>query len=430
MKHKLNIIHMLLIIIIGFVLLFEIGRLSLHVPYNLDEISWFFHTQFYEELFLHRNIQKEVWDSYEAFDHPPLVKYIFGAYLHLQFPQLSNERRMFVTKFGRWGFYYNPMLQNVEKSPFALYIGQMREVNIVATVITIIFVIILLQQMQIHVVFQGVAVLLLLRNRIFLVSMISAQPDAWMTCLLFFSFLLFFIYVRQQKFIYLVFASLIAGLSTAAKLTGVVLLPVFVFYEIFNGCFEGKSLCSIIKHSIVIIGCTIISWSILNPTLYFSPIRNSIRYFQFRVTQSQKNQYFAQESNLPTVSSRLYAVYCSLISHDCANEPQQGHSTESTIVNIVLLFFGLVYVLRGGYGKRYKASSRLYMLFGLLLYCVFTITMIYLPTNSIQYFLQMTLFIIILQCFGLQQLYNFVKKPSPDVTSGLGDSFHLSKNYN
>ncbi len=42
------------------------------VPLERDEISWYFHTKFFDEAYLKKDLTSSLWYGYESFDHPPI----------------------------------------------------------------------------------------------------------------------------------------------------------------------------------------------------------------------------------------------------------------------------------------------------------------------------------------------------------------------
>ena len=80
----------LILIFIFFIFIFFKLQKS-HVSYNFDEVSWFFHAVFFDELFLKHNFDKKFWLSFESFDHPQLSKYILA---YIFFPKIKNIRKI------------------------------------------------------------------------------------------------------------------------------------------------------------------------------------------------------------------------------------------------------------------------------------------------------------------------------------------------
>ena len=49
-----------------------------------DEVSWIFTGYYFNLYFLRFDLFHPDWNDYEAFDHPPLAKYIVGGALYLK----------------------------------------------------------------------------------------------------------------------------------------------------------------------------------------------------------------------------------------------------------------------------------------------------------------------------------------------------------
>jgi hypothetical protein len=76
----LELIFVFVIIIGGFKTLEKAKYLPV---YDSDEVSWIFTGYYFNLYFLHFDLFHKDWDDYEAFDHPPLAKYIVGGILFL-----------------------------------------------------------------------------------------------------------------------------------------------------------------------------------------------------------------------------------------------------------------------------------------------------------------------------------------------------------
>src|SRR4030042_1394030 len=71
----------ILIIIIGGLEVLEHKKYSL--LYDSDEVAWIFTGYYFNLYFLRLDLFHPDWTDYEAFDHPPLAKYIVGGTLFL-----------------------------------------------------------------------------------------------------------------------------------------------------------------------------------------------------------------------------------------------------------------------------------------------------------------------------------------------------------
>ena len=52
--------------------------------YDADEVAWIFAGYYFNLYFLRFDLFHPDWNDYEAFDHPPLAKYIVGGSLYLR----------------------------------------------------------------------------------------------------------------------------------------------------------------------------------------------------------------------------------------------------------------------------------------------------------------------------------------------------------
>jgi dolichyl-phosphate-mannose--protein O-mannosyl transferase len=135
MKHRI-------LAIVGFVALFvwalwivqsTISRAHV-VPFERDEISWYFHTEFFSKAFIEKDMSSELWLGYESFDHPQVSKYLYGAFLYMFDPQYMTVRDDLERTYGRWEFYTgiesDPAIVSTEFPPI---ISRLRQLNVFLT---------------------------------------------------------------------------------------------------------------------------------------------------------------------------------------------------------------------------------------------------------------------------------------------------------
>ena len=50
---------------------------------SIDEAAWIYSSHYYHLAWLERDFQSEDWQHFDAYDHPPMMKYLVGAAMHL-----------------------------------------------------------------------------------------------------------------------------------------------------------------------------------------------------------------------------------------------------------------------------------------------------------------------------------------------------------
>lgn len=374
-------------------LAFSLIHKSESVPFNSDEISWFFHTKFFEELFIKHRISTPLWSSHENFDHPQLSKYLFGAYLYIRDKNVFYQRDRLEQRYGRWSFYLDPTLSDIEKGAFALHIRHMRELNVIFTV----GVFILIYGITLHIVrYKLLAVsipLALLNNPLFINSMLRATSDAQMV---FFSLLAAKIFISRD-YVSTWFGPIIAGVgmgwAIATKLTGGIILFTAIPYEIFVS--RKMPLRLRLFRLISMLLSVFLIWYITNPAVYRSPIRSTRDYVVFRLDESKQLQLYLPQVALTTLSSRMYATYCEFIDPACSRF--HGLLTASGIINLGLL-------LVGGYDIfwMWKRSQSLTFLLGIFILGTIFGTTLVLPLYSDRYFILPLIDIYIIYAMGIR----------------------------
>ncbi len=313
--------RILTIIITNVVLLFcsiHIYQQSLRIPYNSDEISWFFHIQFFQELFIQHRSTSTLWNSYESFDHPQLGKYIYGSYLYSQNKEIFLLRDALEHRWGRWDFYFNPALQNIGQSEFAPHIQLMRRVTVLFSVLAVLLFF-GLTVIFLHDFLLALTVPVILSfHPLFLNTMLRTTSDAFMVCFIAAAFFIMATEKYKQHTNISLFIGMLLGCAISSKLTGLLGVCIWGLYETFL-CIrnEWPVRVGIKRVGLGLIGIFFV-WFCINPALYSHPIENSMQYLQFRMHQSSLLQGYFSNIALPTWYSKFYATYCTLFHPSCA----------------------------------------------------------------------------------------------------------------
>lgn len=378
---------------------------SYRVTYHLDEISWFFHTEFFDELFIHRSLDEKVWTSFESFDHPHLSQYIYGAYLSMFEPSYGLKRDELLIKYGRWGFYDLHNADIIPRTEFHHYVTKLRELNVVITIASLLSIYILFHQVSKNILFSLLPVGILVYNLVFVVSMVRVTSDAHYLFFLVCALMSYVQYIHTEKKRYLYGFAILAGLSMSAKLTGLMLIIGFIYYCFFR-MFAKKSVNDI-KEAGIVIGLFFLVWIAVNPTLYFSPVRNSFIYFTHRGHIMDMHQKKFPEDALMTMPDKIAVSYCTLFAPQCNTTDVGGYTFPNLWINTTLLLAGIVksFIL---YSKGDKKKRSTILFLASIFSAISIITIVILPLNWDRYFLPLVVITTFIQSLGCLLLFNWI----------------------
>ena len=200
--------------------------------YDSDEVSWIFTGYYFNLYFLHFDLFHKDWDDYEAFDHPPLAKYIVGGILFLNGYTIDSlEPKRFINSMVP--------LTNPQKT-FDLVIPKVPNPKVVipsARSVTFGFafssllLIYIFLRTSYGILPAFITTSLIVSNPIF--SLISTRILADPILLFFFALLILLcaLYSKSQRNIYIVLGFIVSSLAFLTKLNGI--LAVFVLIIIF-----------------------------------------------------------------------------------------------------------------------------------------------------------------------------------------------------
>lgn len=366
------------VVFIVFLLIFvSLVRNIKTVPYHSDEISWFFHIQFYEKLFLQRDLDQKFWQSYESYDHPQLSKYFFGAYLYAWDRKIFEKRDRLERTYGRWQFYFDPRLSTIQTSEFSPHILRMRQLNVAFTIGTLVLIFLLCQGIIKSMWVSLTVCVLLVFNPLFINTMLRATSDAQMV----FFVLASLLWLPSTP----ILSGLVIGAAMATKLTGIIALYTATITYIF--LYKWKQLIFL-----VIATCSV--WYLSNPTLFLSPFAGSGQYISFRLYQSDILKAHFPEVALPTISSKINATFCELFSSTC--NKFNGVLTPITFLNILITILG-IYVV-------YRKSKKMFI----FICVVYGLNTFILPLYSDRYFILPSVVTYILSALGIAAIKNIV----------------------
>jgi len=385
--------------------------LSPRIEFNPDEISWFFHTEFFNQL-LKRDIDREFWTSYESYDHPQLSKYIFGGYLFLSDREFFEKRDLLERKWGRWDFYFNPGLGDIKTSEFAPYILRMREINIVFTVGSLMVLYVITLAISGNIFVAVLLPVLLSFNILFHTTMLRATSDAQMV---FFVLLSLYGICRNftaKKLSGLVLSGISIGCAVSAKLTGLITVPVFMIYGFVLVNTHKITVFEVLRRIVVVFSVIGFVWYILNPALYGNYIGGTKEYIDFRNRQSMRLERYFTDEALVSVQSRIYGTFCAVASPACTKHP--GAMTANVYINIVLACIGLA-----AYVKKIRNKYDLWPVF-LFILVILTVNTAYLPLDSDRYYLLPVIAMYLLYAGSFDAIWGLIRyffhKPTKNPT--------------
>lgn len=389
------------------------------LPYESDEISWFYHTKFYD-LLTQGKIFEPYWHSLDAYDHPPLSKYVYGLYLRLHFGDYAAIRENLKTMYGEWSSV--DIAGTDMPHTFGPFIITMRSLTALITVFCILLLSGLTLILTGNIFVAVIHALLLVHNGVFMTTMIRAVSDSHYIFLLTVSFMLFGMYCINRKYKILGVSAILGALSMSSKLTGVLyflIVPAYLCIEAMLHRIQTKQLY--MSLGIVIFSGTV-TWFIVNPTLYPSPVYNSYWYFVMR--QSIMDFQKFQEHNIPdvlrTIPQRSLALTCTLFNFASTKKCGNLNLTQFPLINYAFTVAGFISLTKQALRKK-KNQMRffLFLLAGTVITVVSQLTF-----NWTRYFLPVFILFSVLFHIGLA---NLLRLMSNRVSGVLIHTLHRRK---
>lgn len=234
-KFSLELIFILLIIIGGLKLLEnkKYGDLI-----DSDEVAWIFTGYYFNLYFLRFDLFHPDWTDYEAFDHPPLAKYVVGGSLYLKgytIDSLDPKRFWNSIPINKFPVYFELVKHQIPNP--TIVIPFIRSV-IFGFALSSLLLIYLFVRNSYGILPALISTSLIIINPIF--DKISAWILAEPILLFFFALFLLFcaFYMRTQKNIYLVLASIVCSLAFLTKLNGILLTPILIIIFLMKNRFS------------------------------------------------------------------------------------------------------------------------------------------------------------------------------------------------
>jgi len=300
LKFLLDLAFILLIIIGGWKVL---GEKKYGDLIDSDEVAWIFTGYYFNLYFLHGGLFHPDWKDYEAFDHPPLAKYVVGGSLFLKGYSIDSlDPKKFwntipIDQFPR----YFDLIKDKIPNP-TIVIPFVRSV-IFGFALSSLLLIYLFMRTSYGILPALISTSLIIINPIF--SKISVWILAEPILLFFFTLFLLLcaFYLKTQRSIYLVFASVVCSLAFLTKLNGILLVPILIIV------FLAKNKFSISKQDwkFVITGCIafFLITIFLNPVFLNNGIKAIRKMIEVRLSAFHIYQETYKDVALLSVSGRF-----------------------------------------------------------------------------------------------------------------------------
>ena len=395
-----------LIVVLGGVVVATVPNVTsaIHtVPYTIDEVSWYFHTRYFELVAVHPDSRSDKWVSLEAYDHPPFAKYLFGSYLYLLDKDTLYKRQQLENKWGRWAIYASPIFDNQEGfKDFEEPIIHMRQVSGIFLYITAISSGLILFTVTGNIAFALLLSYLLMQNPIVITNLIRATPDAIMTSFILLGILFYLYYYKHFRYHWMVLSAIMSGYAIATKLTAVLLLYGITISELLLYFISDKESSRLLRTLGTLLGIVWAVWFMINPSLYYHPLAGTREYFMFR--NEVKNNQMKDFSSvaLPSVSSRLHAVYCTVLISGCGSEFSNGELIPWRVVNIVIIIVSIIGI---GFALTQNTHRELMLITVVCAGCLILGITLILPLYWDRYLVPVQILVWVLELSGLHWFF-------------------------
>jgi hypothetical protein len=300
LKFSLELIFILLIIIGEWRLLEKKKYADL---IDSDEVAWIFTGYYFNLYFLRFDLFHPDWNDYEAFDHPPLAKYIVGGALYLKGYTIDSlEPKKF------WN--------NIPINKFPLYLDLIKHkipnpTNMIPFTRSVIFLFALASLFMIYIFVRILYGTLpaIVSTSLIIINPIFNKISAWILAepILLFFFVLFLLlcafYLKTQKNIYVILASIVCSLAFLTKLNGILLVPILIIIFLMKNKF------SISKQNwkFLVIGCMafLLVTILLNPVFLNTGIKAIGKMIEVRLSAFHIYQETYKDVALLSVSERF-----------------------------------------------------------------------------------------------------------------------------
>lgn len=303
-KKRFKIYVEVLFIIVAILWMFhEVGG-GFYLPLSEpDEAAWIYSGYYFNLYFLKFDLSHADWVDYDAYDHPPLVKYIIGATLFAKgyvFDSLDAKKLWRSIPMDQYLVNYRLM-----KSKFSDQILPLTKFVIFSFAFLSLVFLYLFTRTSYGIFPAIVSTSLLITNEIFI--RLSTQTIADPVLLFFFIFSIWLCsqYVKTSKDIHIFGAFILSSLAFLTKLNGLILIFALFFVLLLKNGFS-------IRHynfKVLALGfiCFLFISVLLNPFFLKSGVQGFVKMVDHRVTHLQLQQETFKLSSLASFGERLKA---------------------------------------------------------------------------------------------------------------------------
>jgi len=266
-----------------------------------DEAAWIYSGYYFNLYFLKSDFFHKDWQDYDAYDHPPLVKYIVGGTLFLKgyvFDSLDAKRMWHHIPMNKYLVYYGIMKGQIPENALLLT----RSVIFIFAFLSVVLLYIFLRTFY-GIVPAIVATSFLITNSIFI--RLSTQTIA--DPVLLFLFTLFLLlsahYLKSGNNITLFLGFILSSLALLTKLNGLILLFTLGFVLVIRNRF---SISNYNKKLLIFgFGTFLMMTVLLNPFCLNSGFYGFVKMFQHRIAHLHFQQETFAPAALLSIGERL-----------------------------------------------------------------------------------------------------------------------------
>jgi hypothetical protein len=396
-----------------FILLIFMGELKVldkrkYLPvYDPDEIAWVFSGYYFNLYFLRLDLLHPDWDDYEAFDHPPLAKYIVGGTLFLEgytINSLGPKRLINSIPINQFQTYLHLLIPKVPNPN--IVIPSTRSAIFLFALSSLLLIYVFLRTSY-GILPAFACTLLIIGNPIF--NLISTRILADPILLFFYALLILLcaLYSKSQRNVYIFFGFIVSSLAFLTKLNGILL--VFVLTSIF--LIKNKFSISRQDWKLLIMGIAafLIIAMLLNPVFLNTGFKAIWRMVEFRLSAFHVYQETFKGSALLSINER-FVTASKMIFFDYSIL----YRLTKVPVELILFGAGIYYIFR-------KGDLLLILIFVFLVVIPISI----IPSNIPRYYYWIFPFIYIIAGLSLHLFKEIVNRIDFHVLKARFDS--LSK---
>ena len=336
--------------------------------YDSDEVAWIFTGYYFNLYFLRFDLFHPDWNDYEAFDHPPLAKYIVGGALYIKgytIDSLGPKRFWNNIPINKFPIYFD-LIKHQIPNPTTVIPFTRSVIFIFA--LSSLFLIYFFVRISYGVLAALISTSLIIINPIFtnISIWILAEP------ILLFFFTLFILlcklYLKSKKNIYIVFAFIISSLAFLTKLNGILLVFVLMIIFLIKNKFSiSKQECKVLIGGFI---AFLLITTLLNPVFLNTGIKAIGKMVEVRLAAFGVYQETFKDVALFSLSQRFVTA------------TQMIFFKYSLFYQFVKVPMELIMFMVGFYFMLKKRDLLLILIFVFLVVIPISI----LPYNSVKYF--------------------------------------------